>query len=282
MIVVKLMGGLGNQMFQYAAARQLADLRGTELTLDLSAFERPPRGQTARSYELDCFHVRASLSRTPVVASTPWQRARQLRRGPRRVVESGFPFEPAVLAAPADCHLLGYWQSERYFEAVAETIREDFRFRSPLGEARRAIAERLDPGSVSVHVRRGDYVSDPRIGARHGLLSAEYYRRAAARIGESVEAPHFMVISDDPEWCRAQLALGYPTTVVDSLPRSGCEDLQLMSLCAQHLIANSSFGWWGAWLGRNPEKTVIAPERWFATDELDTRDLYPPGWVRLA
>ena len=281
MIAVKLMGGLGNQMFQYAAARRLADVRGTGLVLDLSAFERPPRGQTARVYELDCFRPRATLSRQSLVASASWFRSLPLRRRLRLVTETGFAFQPAVLSAPADSHLLGYWQSERYFEDVVGTIREDFRVCTPLGEAKRAIAERLDESSVSVHVRRGDYASDPRAAAIHGLLSPDYYRRAAARIGETVEAPHFLVISEDSDWCRAHLTLDYPTTIVESVPGSGCEDMQLMSMCSHHVIANSSFGWWGAWLGRNPAKTVIAPERWFATDELDTRDLYPSGWIRL-
>jgi hypothetical protein len=133
--------------------------------------------------------------------------------------------------------------------------------------------------AVSLHVRRGDYVSNPDSSRVHGLCGADYHQAAVRRIAEVVPQPHLFVFSDDPQWAAGNLHLDHPATIVTGNDtRRDYEDLHLMSLCKHHIVANSSFSWWGAWLDTNPDKIVIAPERWFAHEQHDTRDLLPPTW----
>lgn len=136
--------------------------------------------------------------------------------------------------------------------------------------------------AVSLHVRRGDYVSDARTHAAHGLCSIDYYRAAVRYIIDRVEAPEFFVFSDDIAWARGNLDISHPCHYLDH--NRGAEsynDMRLMSLCHHHIIANSSFSWWGAWLNPRDDKIVVAPARWFASGNRRLDDLFPPGWVTL-
>ena len=136
--------------------------------------------------------------------------------------------------------------------------------------------------AVSLHVRRGDYAADPVVTSMHGLCPLDYYDRAVEYVLGRVSDPAFFLFSDDPDWVREHLKLRGSVSVVDhNGPDSGSEDLRLMSLCRHHIIANSTFSWWGAWLDPRPDKLVIAPKRWFADESLDTSDLLPAGWVKL-
>jgi glycosyl transferase family 11 len=281
MVVVTLIGGLGNQMFQYAAGRALALRTQTRLVLDLGLLERPPPHLTPRRYELDCFRVEAEL-RT-IYPRTALERLRELLRlSPQVWREEMFRFDPRTLELSGRVRLLGYWICERYFADYAAQIRQDFRFLAPLDDTNRELADRIRATtSVSVHVRRADYATDDATRAFHGVLPLDYYRTAAARIGEAVHDRQFFVFSDDSDWCRANLELGGPTTYVDHNTGRGCEDLRLMSLCRHHVIANSSFGWWGAWLNPREEKIVIAPRRWVADPSVATTDVVPAEWIRI-
>jgi len=287
MITVRLIGGLGNQMFQYALGRRLSLDRGVPLALDLGWFGRQAPQDTPREYELDCFTLDETVRKVrrdlPVPAN--WAqlallRAREtLRLAPRVVRQRGSGFDPEVLQAPAGALLLGFFQSERYFAPVADAIRADFTPIAPLSEEARRIQEEIVAGpSISVHVRRGDYVSNPHANRYHGTMGEEYYRRALERIG--VEGARAFVFSDDPDWCRSGFALGIPTTVVDGGGRPPVEDLVLMSTCRHHVLANSSFSWWGAWLDPDPG-VVVAPERWAQDESADFSDVYAEGWVRV-
>jgi hypothetical protein len=291
LIVARLFGGLGNQMFQYAAARALALRTGAELRVDLTDFAADPR----RRYELGDFPIAA----TPASAADlrrfgltgrpmAWRLRRWLRllAGPRIEPirrQPHFHFDPTIVALRPPVYLDGYWQSERYFADHAETLRRELQPQGPLDPASAAVAAEIDAvNAVSVHVRRGDYVSDPRTHRYHGICSPDYYRRALAHVGARVENPHLFVFSDDPQWCRDNLRFDLPMTIVDANPpERGPGDLQLMVRCRHHVLANSSFSWWGAWLDAGRDKIVVAPARWFNTPRNDTRDLTPPAWVRL-
>ena len=282
MVISTLIGGLGNQMFQYAAGRALALRHGTVVRLDLGWLENPPAQLTPRRYELDCFRLEAELA--SVYPRTTRERIRELLgRSPRVWREEMFRFDPRVLELPDNVRLIGYWVSERYFADHAAQIREDFRFRDPPDERNAALAEQIrgSPTAVSIHVRRGDYVADERSAAFHGVLPSDYYVAAARRIQRVVGKPTFYVFSDDLDWCRSNLALGAPTVHVDHNQGRGWEDLRLMTLCAHHVIANSSFSWWGAWLGARPDKIVVAPKRWIAEESLDTSHVPPPEWITV-
>jgi hypothetical protein len=286
-IVTRLQGGLGNQMFQYAAGLSLALARQTQLKLDLALLDSRD-GRTPRTYELDRFRISAERA-TPeqlegLLAKRPLAARISRRLDPRAAArERHFHYDPAVMRLPDDSCLEGYWQSERYFAHAAARVRQEFGFRNePSGQNAELAREIAARTAVSLHVRRGDYASDPATRAVHGLCSVDYYRRAAAFIAERVRDPVFVLFSDDPEWARTHLDLGGETLAVDhNGAHNGAEDLRLLSLCRHHIIANSTFSWWGAWLSANPDKIVIAPARWFADGTRDTSDLLPHRWVTL-
>lgn len=283
MIVTRLFGGAGNQLFQYAAGRALADRLGTELALDRRYMvlwdER--RG--------DCFaHYRGTRLVEPdrlppskfdgLLRYGLWRR---FGRNPRFHRERGLGFNEGFFDLPDNTYLHGYWQSPRYFGASAGRIREDLRLTTPLDAANREMAQRIAeaPVAVSVHVRRGDYVADGGFAA----CPPDYYAAAVARLTADLGRPFAcFVFSNDPAWARENLSLGHETVVVDINDEArGHFDMHLQSLCDHNIIANSTFSWWGAWLNDNPDKTVIAPKRWFAPGKPANPDLCPPGWLRL-
>lgn len=288
MIVVKLMGGLGNQMFQYATGRRLALAHDAPLKLDLSWFDT----QEKRHYELGDLCVFESFA-TPgeVLALTrnkpsPLHRllGREARARDTWIRERHFHFDATVLDLPDGLYLEGYWQSERYFADIAHVLREEFAVRNPLEGRNAEMAERMaNSSSMSVHVRRGDYVDEPETKAEHGVCGPDYYQQAVERVREHAEEPHAFVFSDDPAWVRAHFELPCPMTVVDHNGPAAHEDLRLMTRCRHHIIANSSFGWWGAWLHDGPASgvLVVAPHRWFNRDDVDTSTVIPDDWVRL-
>jgi hypothetical protein len=289
MIFVRLIGGLGNQMFQYAAARRLAERHRTEVVLDTSWLEtRDPGGATTRFYELGCFELAARITDRPAadyhVTGYVARARRRLGLLNRHLInESGPGFDAAVLDAPDRTVLNGYWQDVRYFEDAAPAIRAAFTFRGELSDANRATAESMAAtDAVSLHVRRGDYVSNPTTSRFHGTCSLEYYAAAIHRVSQVVKEPHFYVFSDDPAWTKAHLRCDHPMTFVDDNPPDrGFEDMRLMSACRHHIVANSSFSWWGAWLGPNDDKIVVAPRTWFRDPVANAAQELPASWVRL-
>ncbi len=293
LIISCIIGGLGNQMFQYAAARALALARGLPLRLDVSGFDGYGLHQ---GFELQrVFHCEAELASAADLRDVlGWRAAPVLRRvlarpglaalrGPAFVVEPHFHYWAGIRDVPATAYLQGYWQSQKYFADAASALRTDFAFRQPLSAENAAWAERIGRcAAVSLHVRRGDYVSDARTHAAHGVCSPDFYRAAARHIAGCVDAPEFFVFSDDIAWARDNLGIGHPCHYLDH--NRGAEsynDMRLMSLCRHHILANSSFSWWGAWLNPGTDKVVVAPSRWFAGGERRVDDLFPNGWVTL-
>jgi hypothetical protein len=272
MIITKLIGGLGNQMFQYAAGRRLALKHNTPLKLDLSSYKETWKDMTPRIYELKCFNIKADIAEADDLENGAFMRYK----------EKSFSFDPYLLNAQDNIHIKGYWQSEKYFEDIKGIIAKDFTVKWPLqGENLRLSEQIQGVQSVSVHVRRTDYVSNPVTNEFHGVCSLDYYYNCIEQIARNTAAPHFFVFSDDPAWCTEHVKLSYPVTFVDhNSPNMGYEDLRLMSLCKHNIIANSSFSWWGAWLNENPDKIVFAPQKWFNDIRYDTKYLLPHGWQR--
>ena len=292
MIIVCLKGGLGNQMFQYAAARRLASLHKVSLKLDLSWFGDDLSGVTPRSYALDPFFIHAEPATYQEIARLYEPQAGRIRRllnsiNPRyrktHIRGQNFHFDPDILQLPDNIILDGYWQSEKYFSNIDSVIRSDFTVRAePEGRNREVAAVINESNAVSIHLRRGDYVSDAKNVARYWVCSNDYYMRAIKLVTEQVERPHFFVFSDDPDWVREHFIMPHPMTLVDhNGPDQAHEELRLMSHCSHHIIANSSFSWWGAWLNPRPDKIVIAPLRWFNDPTIDTSDLMPATWLRI-
>jgi hypothetical protein len=303
-ITVSLIGGLGNQMFQYAAGKALAERHSVPLALDLSGF----RSYALRSFLLNRFQVpeaEDALAAEIKAGASPGAR-RQSLWGPRfeRLLakvgfakrsaagvsyhEPHFHFDAGFDALGPNTILNGYFQSERYFDAIADHLRDWFSPREPLGDTSAAMADRIGQSRlpVSVHVRRGDYLN-PGTAEFHGILGEAYYREALGRLADIVGSDaQLFVFSDDADAAAAVLSFIPQDRIVHVYgdPERPWEDMALMARCRHHVIANSSFSWWGAWLNRTSDKTVIAPRAWFAPAELinrNTQDICPQGWMRI-
>lgn len=296
MVIVRLCGGLGNQMFQYAAARRLSLVNDAPLKLDLSWFSNVPRGDTPRQYELHCFNTiqdvaspleidalrGVDIGRWPKVVKR-FLKTSGLLMKQTSVREKYYHFDPEILGLRGDVYLEGYWQSARYFADTEDAIRHDFTFRTAPDPVNHEIGNAImGTEAVSLHVRRGDYVTSTPESQQHGSCSLSYYKKAIAEMTARLQHPHFFVFSDDSAWVKEHMDFDAPKTYIDHNGLlKGNEDLRLMSLCRHHIIANSSFSWWGAWLSSHPEKIVIAPHKWFNMDAIETSDLLPVNWLRL-
>jgi hypothetical protein len=183
-----------------------------------------------------------------------------------------------VLKLGGNVCLKGFWQSWRYFADIQDLIHQEFTLKSPLGVGATELAKKIQGvTAVGIHIRRGDYVSNPVTHQFHGICDLDYYARAISCMAEAVQQPYFFVFSDEPQWARENLKIDFPCTIIDP-NHQDYEDLYLLSLCQHFIIANSSFSWWAAWLSSNPGKSVIAPRRWFAAEDIDMGDLALPGW----
>lgn len=292
MVITQLTGGLGNQLFEYALGRHLAELNNDELLLDTTGFET----YKLHSYGLGPFNIRQTFATPTQVRSfrkyrrkpsRAWFLYNRLIADPNRYVEERrFNFDTEILTRKSPIYLEGFWQTEKYFVGIEDIIRQEVTVATPLPSRDKKVANQIAAvNAVSLHVRRTDYATDQKTLEYHGLCSIEYYRQAAGLIGAKHPSPHFFVFSDDHQWTKGNLKLPYPVTHVDhNGPDKNYEDLRLMSLCRHHIIANSSFSWWGAWLNPRKDKTVIAPARWFnnVKANVDTRDVVPDSWIRLA
>lgn len=292
MITVKLIGGLGNQMFQYACGRALAERMQTQLCFDLSAFKhyRP------HSYGLGNFNGQVVNAPKYLNMGTPfWAVARRLglntshylsALGIRWVHEAGeLGYQPQRLVFQGDAYLDGYWQCARYFDDFTLHIREDFCLSPFLLDTFLERRKQLGIGSgvtVSVHIRRGDYVTDQSANKTHGVLCKKYYQGALEHLMVQLGGDiRLIVFSDDTAWARENFRAHAVITHVDANLQFPQVDMHLMAACDHHVIANSSFSWWGAWLNPSPSKIVIAPAKWFMNTALNADDICPTEWVRL-
>ena len=285
MIRAILTGGLGNQMFEYAAAKALSLRLNQELTLDLYALNKKTKG-VQRNFELDIFNIAPNISPSwktkflvkifPLV---------ERNRGLFKKMFGYFRDRSAIVylsefeSLQGDIILHGHFQNERYFDDYKPIIKDEFIFKQPLNGKNQAIAAQMAAcQSVSVHIRRGDYVND----SNFALCSKEYYIQAMEEIRQKIENPFFFVFSQDFDWINENLIFDKDRVVfVDwNKDKDSYIDMQLMSLCKHNIIANSSFSWWGAWLNSNPEKMVFAPSQWFGQEgrNKDLVNFYPDGW----
>lgn len=286
-IIVGLSGGLGNQLFQYAAGRALALKLGYSLELDLSWFS----GRKDREYALDVFSIfaekRVGLDFLPEkiqhLASRISRRFLKKRMGVNIFREPYFHFHPAFNEIYTPVFLEGYWQSEKYFNRFDSDIRKDLNFKDAPPHKCQSILEHISTtDSICLHIRRGDYISDLAASQTYESCSLSYYQEGVSQLITSLNNPHCYIFSDDCEWVKKNIRLHTPYTVVDiNSTKEAHWDLLLMSSCEHFIIANSSLSWWGAWLGTSNNKRVIAPKKWFIHDDKDTKDLTPVDWEIL-
>jgi hypothetical protein len=289
MIAVRLMGGLGNQLFQYALGRSLAARLDTSLAFDRGWFdEARPASHPNRRYELDGLPLTDRLLRFSEQQIAVLEAPRRLipigwKVRPRlQVIREGSPtFDADILDSPDASLLVGYWQSEKYFADVADELRDSFASR-PRRPPLEMHAERVRATrTIGIHVRRGDYVAVAETADIHGVLTTEYYDAAVAYIAEYANVEQVVVVSDDPAWARAHLSFPLPTWHASLDLQNTRDEFDLLSACDHQVIANSSFSWWAAWLNSNPSKIVVAPRTWYRDPSIDTSDLVPASWPRL-
>ena len=292
-VIVRIEGGIGNQLFCYAAARRLALVNNAELVIDdVTGFARDRRYR--REYALDHFNI-PSRKATLAERLEPFERYRRgmmkwvSNRKPfaeRRYMEQeGLAFDERLLSlqVKGTIYLDGYWQSEDYFKDVEKTIREDLQIISPGDEFNQHMAEEIhECNAVAVHVRFFDGLESTPV---HNV-SIDYYQRAIELLKSKIDSPHYFLFSDNPDAARASLALpeGRVTFVFHNHgDENAYADLWLMTQCRHFIIANSTFSWWGAWLGQKMNSLVVAPD----PDSFDPgnfwaiRGLVPTRWTRL-
>ncbi len=292
-VVAEIIGGLGNQMFQYANSKALSLANGRQLQLDLSRFEKY---KLHNGYELKkVFAISTPVASKSVLRTVfgIWQlvdvisprlrnRLARICVSSKFLYEKEFGFEKIKLTDSVH-YLSGYWQSEKYFKNYADAIRNEFAFQLPDNEQLTNIREaisRAGKNAVSVHVRRGDYLARKN-ASLFTSLTDQYYIDAINFIKTKRKAPKFFIFSDDQEWCR-KIFLGDDFVFVDGFRgKQSYLDMYLMSICNSNIIANSSFSWWGAYLNAAVDKIVVAPRLWFANQKIRTSDLCPVEWVLL-
>ncbi|MCY0093297.1 alpha-1,2-fucosyltransferase [Hoeflea ulvae] len=284
-VISRLHGGLGNQLFQYAVGRAVALRTGAELLLDTRHYT----AENPFKYDLEHFAIQARVASNdelPPAKNRPLSYAwwRKFGRSPRFVREQGLGYNERIASIDADCYLHGYFQSQRYFDDIAPTLWNDLSFREPISGENARMSERIQSGpSVSLHIRRGDYITNAKAQAAHGSTDLAYYQQALEEVRtRSGQDPVVYLFSNDPDWVRDNIKLDaelVPVAINDGA--TAHEDLRLMSLCDHNIIANSTFSWWGAWLNPSHNKIVAAPVQWFADPKLSNPDITPPGWLRL-
>lgn len=284
MILIKIIGGLGNQMFQYAAGKALALHHKTSLKVDTTSFSE----QQLRDFDLFNLHVDATIASTEEIKSlrafNTGQRIQSYFQSyPRRKFykQRYFHFDKKFFRLGPNVYLQGYFQSEKFFNTVSEDIRREFMIKKEKLVNVEKFAEQLRKhNSVAIHVRRGDYKTE-KILKVHGILPLSYYENAIARMRSQYPDVSFYVFTDDPNWVNENLHLEEVHFVSGKISSTHFEDLYLMSTCSHNIIANSSFSWWSAWLNPNKNKTVIAPAKWFNKGPGDIQDLIPEDWIKL-
>jgi hypothetical protein len=288
-IVVRIIGGLGNQMFQYAAGRALAEKYNVPLKLDL----RWMRGYRHRDFLLDQFPVsietpswneRAKFTWFPFQRRPFFPYTKLIRKFNHLLyMEPSFSYNPEFCNLGPHRFLFGYFQSEKYFKDYESLIRNDFRYKPDLKLYDGEILDALkSSGSTAIHFRRGDYVTDEATNRSIGSCSLDYYENAVSYLRNKLKEITLLVFSDDIEWCKRNVNFD-GAVFVKGKGAIPLDDMFLAGECENMIISNSTFAWWCAWLNPNPDKIVIAPKNWFKNEQLNKKsyDLIPQEWVRL-
>ncbi|MDR0913061.1 MAG: alpha-1,2-fucosyltransferase [Methanobrevibacter sp.] len=286
MITVKIKGGLGNQLFQYSAARSLAYDMKTDLYLDLSWFDNYPNAPEHVKYLLNDFNIELS----GFVGSYSWKLKKKINKI-KKSSETQFKdydahneyydYNEKIITLKDNIFLDGYWQDERYFLNNQEKIKENLEITTKPTKKNKILLKEIDSNnSIALTVRRGDYLTPSR-KAQFGFCTLDYYNKAAEIIAKKVDNPIFYIFSDDPDWVEKNIKLNYPTNYIshNNKAKKYYEDLRLISHCKHHIMANSTFSWWGSWLSENPSKIAIGPEPWF--NRYTMPHIMPKNWVRL-
>lgn len=288
-VIIKMNGGLGNQMFQWAVARMIETTTDMDVYLDMSYFKK----KYARPYQLKVFKCEPKFVEglwTKLKLALIWTFRDFLHWektfGYTLYSEKQFSFDNGINRITPNTYIEGFFQSDLYFNCIEAQIRDDFRYTViPSEENNKMITKIMQNSpSIGIHVRRGDYVKKDKNVETYAQCSVEYYQRAVEYIVEQLDGkePVLFFFSDDIPWARRNLKFPYKSIYVShNKGKNSYEDMRLMTYCSHNIIANSSFSWWGAWLNDKPTKIVVAPKKWFNDDNIVQTDATPKEWIRL-
>jgi len=291
MITINLKGGLGNQLFQYATGRALSLKNSDILYLNISTLKSITSRDTKRFFSLNFFDYSGVIINDYLISLKKILSVifgiffTSIGFKSKIIIEVNGGYSSDVNSATGDISLIGYWQSYKYFYNYSNTIFKELDSHKPLSSSSKSILLNIiKADSVAIHVRRGDYVSLNTANNFHGSILLDYYINAISIIDSKINAPLYFIFSDDLFWCRENLSLkpGNFIFVDNNINEDAWQDLILMSYCKHHIIANSSFSWWGAWMADQRfglDRMVFAPKRWFIDAEVNAADRFPPHWV---
>lgn len=288
-----LQGGLGNQMFQYAIARALSEHYQSTFLLDRSWFDVPQSETTPRPYQLDLLQIQNVANSDLIFPKKPNKLIKALLgfMSANPIVyyqQNAFEFDPSLFRlkrmAERDLFLFGYWQAYPYLESIRPILQTEFKTKAPTPNHYQAYLQQIRSSeSVMLHIRRGDYVNSPSAAKFHGVLPLSYYQQAIEVLLLQKPDSHFFIFSDDLPWAKEALPKNLKITFVENALQAdaAAQELQLMTECKHHIIANSSLSWWGAWLKQDCNGLVFTPNRWISDNSLDLSNLLPTSWHRI-
>ncbi|MCK5285791.1 MAG: alpha-1,2-fucosyltransferase [Candidatus Pacebacteria bacterium] len=286
MIITKLQGGLGNQMFQYAVGRFLVEKNKTTLKLDLSFYNKKQNG-LQRNYSLNCFNIIKNIAKDDEINKLKkykWEKGIKnfihnlfFANKAIYIKEEQFNFNEKSINTSSNIYLDGYWQNEKYFKDIKNILYDEFTLNNESQVKNTKLEEEIkNSNSVSLHIRRTDYLIKSH---KYEICNLEYYKKAIDKIALTNKNIKIFIFSDDISWSKNNLKTNFPTTFISN--NKDYEDLILMSLCKHNIIANSSFSWWGAWLNKNPNKIIITPKKWLNNSTKNTKGLIPKSWIKM-
>jgi hypothetical protein len=288
MIITKIKAGLGNQMFQYAFGRALSLKRNEPLYLDITSYDNQSDREAKREFILNKFNIQAAITSPEMLAKYNSRFAVFFRKLINKIKKiDAYAYYPSFLKSKGS-YYEGYWINQKYFLDYKEIIQKELSLKDKYSQAAQKIADEIvadkaqNVAPVSLHIRRGDFVSNPH-SAFNGVLGVPHYLKAVETLTGKLPniALHIFVFSDDIAWAKENLKLPCAITFVSNPSIHDYEEINLMSLCSHHIIANSTFSWWGAWLCTNPGKIVIAPYQWLKERTAEELDLLPSDWLKI-
>ncbi len=285
MIITKLKGGLGNQMFQYSTGIMLSQKTSTALLLDISWFHKP-KNDIERNFDLNQFNITAKevVYKQGIIESIKKSFNQKILNNHH------FDFEPKFLQEietkikqNKNVYIEGYFQSEENFKEIRETLLKELSLKDEFksDEFKKLEQQFKNEESVSVHIRRGDYTKNPSVTKYHGICSVEYYQNAIKEIQNKTSNPIFYFFSDDPKWIEENFPQKENFKIISGKNLSASEELFLMSVCKHNIIANSTFSWWSAWLNQNHDKVVISPTPWVDKSPNPHKNIIPKTWIQI-
>ena len=295
MIIVRLNGGLGNQMFQYALGRACAIKNDTELAFDISGFKNSIlkinlkyKNTAIRKFDLSVYNIDAEIVKVSFFKKIILFKKKILSRffgiHFRNIEKKMYSFDQGIFSYGKNAYFDGYWQSYRYFENIRDVIIKDFTLKQNPDQKSTILLDEIGrKNSLAIHIRRGDYVGN----AYHNVVGQEYYEKSIQYVKDKNIIDKIYIFSDDIVWCEENLKFSekynIPISFVDDsyAGRVGEGHMNLMMKCKYFIIANSSFSWWGAWLSQRENKVIVSPKEWLTDTRVDTSDLIPKEWVRL-